>query len=476
MLGMLRKAAGSTSLQRGVGSKVAAAEIPYHAWNQPPTKVTTLSNGVRVATQATPDETATVGVWIDSGSRYETKETNGAAHFLEHMAFKGTKRRTRVQLEKEIEDMGAHLNAYTAREQTVYYAKAFKKDVPQAMDILSDILIHSVYDERSIDNERPVILREMEEVEKATEEVVFDRLHMTAFRDSPLGFTILGPVENIQTISKKHLVDYVKRNYTADRMVIAAAGAVDHKQLVSMAEEQFGKVPPPPTNIIRPPEEKPFFCGSELIHRNDEGGPIAHVAVAFEGVPWKSPDAIPFMLMQSIIGSYKKHDEGLVPGKISGNRTVNNIANRMGVGACEMFSAFNTCYKDTGLFGFYCQADETAVDTCVTDLMFGITSLSYSVTDEEVQMAKLQLKTLMLGNMDSTTAIAEDIGRQLLVYGRRMSIPEFLKRLDVIDAEEIKRLAWKYFHDRDVAVTALGPLHGMPQYADLRRHTYWLRY
>eukprot|EP00921_Rhytidocystis_pertsovi_P018456 GHVQ01029194.1.p1 GENE.GHVQ01029194.1~~GHVQ01029194.1.p1 ORF type:complete len:473 (+),score=54.75 GHVQ01029194.1:225-1643(+) len=472
MLGMLRKAAPKVF---GRSMPRQPAEIPQQAWNQPPTTVTTLSNGLRVATQATPDETATVGVWIDSGSRYETKKTNGAAHFLEHMAFKGTKRRTRVQLEQEIENIGAHLNAYTAREQTVYYAKAFKKDVPQAMDILSDILTNSLYEEKSIEMERAVILREMEEVEKATEEVIFDRLHMTAFRDSPLGFTILGPVENIQSLSRVNLVDYVKQNYTPDRMVIAAAGAIDHKEIVKLAEQQLGNLPRPP-KAIRAPEERAFFCGSELIHRNDEMGPIAHIAVAFEGVPWKSPDAIAFMLMQSIIGSYKKQDEGLVPGKLSGNRTINNIAHRMDVGAAEMFSAFNTCYKDTGLFGFYCQADETAVETCVTDLMFGITSLSYSVTDEEVQAAKLQLKTLMLGNMDATTAIAEDIGRQLLVYGRRMPLVEFIKRLDVIDAEEIKRLAWKYFHDRDVAVSALGPLHGMPQYVDLRRQTYWLRY
>lgn len=137
-------------------------------------------------------------MWIGAGSRYETTQNNGAAHFLEHMAFKGTSKRTQQQLELEIENMGGHLNAYTSREQTVYYAKVFKKDVPRAMDILSDILQNSKLDEAAIERERDVILREMEEVNKQQEEVVFDRLHETAFMGNGLGRTILGPIENVR--------------------------------------------------------------------------------------------------------------------------------------------------------------------------------------------------------------------------------------------------------------------------------------
>merc|ERR1719450_1374093 len=153
------------------------------------------------------------------------------------MAFKGTRKRTRFQLEQEIENMGGHLNAYTSREQTVYYAKCFMDDIDQGVDILADILQHSTHDKYAIDFERGVILREMEEVEKTVEEVIFDRLHLTAFHDSPLGYTILGPVENIQSISKANLKEYVTSNYTADRMVIAAAGPVDHAELVKHAED-----------------------------------------------------------------------------------------------------------------------------------------------------------------------------------------------------------------------------------------------
>ena len=166
-------------------------------------QITTLPNGLRVATETTPHaQTAAVGVWIDAGSRYESDATNGAAHFLEHMAFKGTAARDTRQLEQEVEDMGGHLNAYTSREQTCYYARVFSGDVPAAVDILSDILQNSKLDEAAIERERDVILREMQEVEGVPEEVVFDHLHATAFQQTPLGRTILGPAANVKSLTR----------------------------------------------------------------------------------------------------------------------------------------------------------------------------------------------------------------------------------------------------------------------------------
>lgn len=156
------------------------------------------------------------------------------------MAFKGTKNRTQTQLELEIENMGAHLNAYTSREQTVYYAKVFKNDVPKAVEILADILQNSTLDEGAINRERDVILRESVEVNKQYEEVILDELHSTAFLGTGLGRTILGPDENIKNLTKADLQDYTKTHYTADRFVIAAAGAVDHKQLTELTEQHFG--------------------------------------------------------------------------------------------------------------------------------------------------------------------------------------------------------------------------------------------
>lgn len=448
----------------------AAAAAAMH----PPTQVTTLPNGLRVASQQTADETLTVGVWIDAGSRFETKESNGTAHFLEHMAFKGTKRRKRLQLEQEIENMGGHLNAYTSREQTVYYAKCFRDDLRQGVDILADILQNSTLEPQQIEFERGVILREMEEVEKTVEEVIFDRLHLTAFHDSPLGYTILGPVENIQSISRNQLRDYIQTNYYTDRMVVAAAGPVDHAELVRHAEELFGRFPQRSSWEARR-EPRPKFTGAELLYRTDEPGALAHFAVGYEGVPWTHPDSLTFMTIQSIIGSFKR-GEGLVPAELSSNRLTTNIArNLRDKGVIESFAAFNTCYKDTGLFGFYAQCEEQAVPGLMDELLHGVTSVAYSVTEEEVERGKRGLKSVLFGSLDSTTAIAEDIGRQLLVYGRRVPISELLLRLDAIDVAEVRRVARERLVDADIALTGLGPLGALPPLAELRRKTAPLR-
>jgi processing peptidase subunit beta len=189
--------------------------------NVPKTRVTKLPNGFTVATESNPNnQTATVGVWIDAGSRFETEKTNGVAHFLEHMAFKGTKSRTQVQLETQIENMGGHLNAYTSREQTVYYAKALSKDVGASVDILADILQGSTLSPSAIERERDVINRESEEVDKNKEEVVFDHLHGIAYQGNSLGYTILGPKKNIDSLTRQDLLDYVQANYTPERMVL----------------------------------------------------------------------------------------------------------------------------------------------------------------------------------------------------------------------------------------------------------------
>ncbi|SPJ10389.1 mitochondrial-processing peptidase subunit beta, putative [Plasmodium sp. DRC-Itaito] len=463
----------------GYRSNYSTCNLSQEIINQPITRVSELSNKLKVATVHTNCEIPTIGLWISSGSKYENKQNNGVAHFLEHMIFKGTKKRSRTELEKEIENMGAHLNAYTAREQTGYYCKCFKSDIKWCIELLSDILSNSIFDNNLIELEKHVILREMEEVEKCKDEVIFDKLHMTAFRDHPLGFTILGPEENIKNMKRKDIIDYIDKNYTSDRMVLCAVGDVQHEEIVKLAEHNFNHLKTQEqknNSFIYNNYEKPFFCGSEIIIRDDESGPNAHVAVAFEGVPWNSPDSITFMLMQCIIGTYKKNEEGVLPGKLSANRTINNICNKMTVGCADYFTSFNTCYNNTGLFGFYVQCDEIAVEHALGELMFGVTSLSYSITDEEVELAKIHLKTQLISMFESSSTLAEEVSRQLLVYGRKISLAEFILRLNEIDTEEVKRVAWKYLHDRDIAVAAIGALHGMPQYIDLRQKTYWLRY
>ncbi|KAL8241783.1 hypothetical protein R6Q59_012085 [Mikania micrantha] len=437
----------------------------------PETRVTTLPNGLRVATESNlAAQTATVGVWIDAGSRFETEETNGVAHFLEHMIFKGTEKRTVRGLEEEIENLGGHLNAYTSREQTTFYAKVMGGDVPKALDILSDILQNSKFDERLINRERGVILREMEEVGAQTEEVIFDHLHATAFQYTPLGRTILGPAENIQKITQKDIQDYISTHYAAHRMVISASGAVKHEDVVELVKKMFTKLSANPTTTTQLVEKEPaIFTGSEVRMRDDDA-PLAQFAVAFNGASWTDPDSIALMVIQAMLGSWNKTAGG---GKHMGSQ----LAQQVGISElAESMMAFNTNYKDTGLFGVYAVAKPDCLDDLAFAIMQEISKLCYRVNDDDVIRAQNQLKSSLLLHIDGTSPTAEDIGRQLITYGRRIPFAELFARIDAVDASTVKRVANRFIFDQDIAIAASGPVKLLPDYNWFRRRTYMLRY
>lgn len=414
-------------------------------------------------------ETATVGVWIDAGSRYETAGNNGAAHFLEHMAFKGTQKRTQQMLEVEIENMGGHLNAYTSREQTVYFAKVFKKDVSQAVEILSDILLKSKLDPAAITRERDVILREMAEVNKQQEELVLDHLHATAFQGTGLGRTILGPEENIRSLSQDDLKNYIETHYTAPRMVIAGAGAIDHAEFCQIAGEHFGDLPTAPKDGLEVGMDPAVFTGSDIRIRFDSDN-TAHVALAFEGASWTSEYAFPLMLLQTMLGSYDRAS-GL--GKNVASKMCQEVAEHE---LAHSISTFNTCYKDTGLFGIYAIAPDNKLDDLMWYVMGNLVRMVHNPSAEEIERAKVQLKATMLMGLDGHSNVAEDIGRQLLTYGRRMTAAEIFSRIDAISEADIKATAAQIINDKDHALAAVGGIHELPDYNWIRRHSYYLRY
>ncbi|KAJ2999914.1 hypothetical protein HDV02_001433 [Globomyces sp. JEL0801] len=428
----------------------------------PTTRVTKLSNGFTIATEASSNsKTATVGVWIDAGSRFENEKNNGVAHFLEHMAFKGTKSRSQQQLETQIENMGGHLNAYTSREQTVYYAKAMSSDVAASVDILADILQGSTLAPDAIERERGVINRESEEVDKNKEEVVFDHLHGIAFQGSSLGYTILGPKKNIDTISRQDLLEYISANYTPERMVLAAAGGVDHDALVKQAEKLFGSLK---TGVPRPQLiSKPTFIGSDLRARFDSH-PTAHIALAVEGASWTSPDYWPLLVAQSIIGSW---DRSLGAASHTSSVFANRFA-KHGLG--NSFMSFNTSYTDTGLFGTYFVSENfKELDLICHGLQQEWHRLASAVSDVEVFRAKNQLKTSLLLSLDGTTPVCEDIGRQLLVYGKRLTPWEIDGLIEKVTADQVMKAVSEYIIDREVAVVGYGPVEGLSDYLRIRQ-------
>eukprot|EP00657_Telonema_sp_P-1_P004373 TRINITY_DN2011_c0_g1_i2.p1 TRINITY_DN2011_c0_g1~~TRINITY_DN2011_c0_g1_i2.p1 ORF type:complete len:361 (-),score=166.23 TRINITY_DN2011_c0_g1_i2:9-1091(-) len=342
------------------------------------------------------------------------------------MAFKGTSKRTQVQLEKEIEDIGGHLNAYTSREQTVYYAKVRKEHAGQATEILSDILQNSLLDAGAVERERSVILRELEEVMSMKEEVVFDELHATAYQGTPLGYTILGPEKNIQSITRDDLEKYIKTHYTAPRMVFAGAGAIEHEQLVDLAGKSFDKLPTETQPEAASSSARDYkFTGSDARFADNTMEDI-HFALAFETVGWTHPDSIAFMVMQSLLGQW---DTNTPAGSTPVAALCKEIVSE---NAAKSIMSFNTTYSNTGLFGVYGVAEHTDVENFLYMQMNEMVRLCHKLSDFEIERAKSQLKTTLAVQLgDGTSAVCEDIGRQMLTYGRR--VPCLLYTSDAAD-------------------------------------------
>jgi processing peptidase subunit beta len=380
------------------------------------------------------------------------------------MAFKGTGSRTQHQLELEVENMGAHLNAYTSREQTVYYAKCFAADVPHSVEILSDILQNSTLANEQVENERAVILREAQEINGQPEEVVFDYLHATAYQGSSLGMTILGPDENIKSITREDLQEYIKTNYTAPRIVLSAAGGVDHDELVKLAEKHFGGLSSESHIDMVPPCP---FTGSELRMR-DDSMPQAHIALSVEGVGWKHPDYFPLMVASSIVGTWDRSFGGgeNLSSKLARQATKYQLA--------QSYMSFHTSYSDTGLWGIYAVCDRETIDDFIHATQQEWLRICTNATETEVTRARNQLKASLLFQLDGTTAVCDEIGRQMLSYGRRMHAAELDARLNAITASTVREVAQKYVFDKCPAIAALGPIEQLPDYNRVRSGMYSL--
>lgn len=295
------------------------------------------------------------------------------------------------------------------------------------------------------------------------EEVVFDHLHATAFQGQPLGQTILGPKENIQSIQREDLTSYIQQNYTADRMVLVGAGGVPHQQLVELAEKHFSGLPSEPPSsqaqaIVQAQKRKPDFIGSEVRIRDDTI-PTAHIAIAVEGVSWKDDDYFTALVTQAIVGNWDRAmgNSPYLGSKLSYFVHEHKLANS--------FMSFSTSYSDTGLWGIYMVSEnKTAIDDLVHFALREWSRLSYNVSEAEVERAKSQLKASLLLSLDGTTAVAEDIGRQLVTTGRRMSPEEVERVVGAITEKDVMDFARRKLWDQDIAISAVGSIEGLLDY------------
>lgn len=344
-----------------------------------------------------------------------------------------------------------------------------------------------------MDRERSVILRESEEVKSIPvstlcyfvlhsgllflpaifflfqEEVIFDLLHETAYQGSSLGRDILGSDQNIKTISKGDILNYIKTHYTGPRIVVAGAGAVDHSQLVGLTEKTFGTLPQNPPNGLVAKVEPTHFVGSELRIRDDDL-PLAHVAVAFETGGWTDPHSFPLMIMQTILGNWDRT-------MTAGANMASSLCRKVGENnLAHSLKSFRVTYNDTGLFGVFAAAEPHTLWDLSSNIMYEMVRLSYQPTTDEVERAKVQLKSAILSDLDGSTAVCEDIGRQLLTYGRRMTPAEMFARIDAVDVNAVKAAARAVVNDKDLVLAGVGNVHELPDINWFRRRTYWLRF
>lgn len=460
-----------SSKRAAAAAATAATNIPY----SPPTpvlnyKTTKLPNGLTVASELMPGtKTATVGMWINAGSRADNPVSSGTAHFLEHLAFKGTNKRTQHGLELEIENLGSQINAYTSRENTVYYTRCLAQDLEQNVDILSDLLTKSKLEGRAIEKERAVILQESDEVDKMFDEVVFDHLHEIAFRKQDLGRTILGPREKIRTIQRDDLVNYIRTNYKGDRMALIGVGCVDHDALVESARKFFGHIQPSEVPFKQHGDDLPIFHGAERFIQ-DPALPVTHVALAVEGVSWSAPDFFTCSVASGIMGSW---DRAIGIGSDSPSPLTVNAAmgGPGGQPLANSFMAYTTSYADTGLMGVYFTADsKTDMSLFTNEILREWDRLKRGdITDDEVERSKAQLKASLVLALDDSTAIAEDIGRQLVNTGYRLLPEEVFERIECITKKDVVDWANYRLRDKPVAICGVGECSTLPRQAELQK-------
>lgn len=409
------------------------------------TRITQLDNGLRVATVTMPSvQTASIGVWIDAGARHERAEVNGVAHMLEHMAFKGTERRSARVIAEEIENVGGQLNAYTSRENTAYYARVLADDLPLAADMLSDILQHSTFEPEELERERGVILQEIGQTLDTPDDLIFDLFQETAFPDQSLGRSILGPAEIVQGMTRDQLTGYMAEHYAPENMVLAAAGKVEHQRLVDLGADLFKELPAvaPKTEDVQAGR----YAQGDL--RKDRELEQVHLILGLPAFSYHDDDFYALQVLSAMLG-----------GGMS-SRLFQEVREKRGL-AYSVFS-FAACYKDTGVFGIYAGTGEEQTSELMPVLCDEFTSLMMNATDGELARARAQLKASMMMGLESCFAQSEDVARQLLIFGRRIPHEETIAEINAVDADAIRRVGERLIDGRRPTLAAIGPIGKLP--------------
>ena len=408
--------------------------------------VTRLPSGLVVVTDSMPHlQSASLGVWVGAGSRDEHADENGISHLLEHMAFKGTARRTARQIAEEIEAVGGDLNAATSVESTAYYARVLRADVPLALDVLSDILTNPTFEPEELAREKNVIVQEIGATEDTPDDLIFEYLQEVTFPDQPVGRSILGTPESVRSFDSRRLRGYLARNYRAPDMVIAAAGAVDHQMIVAEVERRFASFSGPEAPA---PQAASFVGGSRIESRDLEQ---VHVAFALEGVPQRDPSIYSLQVFTNILG-----------GGMS-SRLFQEVREIRGL--CYAVYAFHAAYVDTGVLGVYAGTDASDLPELMRVVVDEIGNAAETITEAEITRSKAQMKAGLLMALESSGARAEQLARQMMIYGRPIPLEEIVGRIESVTAESARAAGRALIGRSRPAIAVLGQGRGLERAA-----------
>jgi predicted Zn-dependent peptidase len=405
-------------------------------------QTTRLPSGLTIVTERMDRvETVSFGAYVATGSRNETEAENGVSHFLEHMAFKGTETRSAAAIAEEVENVGGHINAYTAREQTAYYVKVLKEDTALAADIIGDILTHSTFEPEEMERERGVILQEIGQANDTPDDIIFDHFQEVAYPSQSLGRPILGTEEGIREMPRTVLTGYMKRHYAPPNVVVAAAGKLEHAQILDLVQRHFADLP-----ALSPPEmESGLYLGGEF--RQDRDLDQVHIVLGFPSVGYSDPDYYPTLLLSTVLG-----------GGMS-SRLFQEIREKRGL-VYSIYS-FAQPYMDGGLFGIYAGTGESEAEELMPVTLEELRKVQTSVTEAELARAKAQVKASVLMSLESTGSRCEQLARQIQVFGRVLSTEETVRKIIAVTPEDIQRAAVRHFRGKPT-LAAIGPANRVP--------------
>ncbi len=407
-------------------------------------EISTLNHGMRIVTDTMPHiETVSLGVWVNVGAKNESKELNGASHFLEHMAFKGTHTRSARQIADEIESLGGYLNAYTSRENTAYYVKMLKNDVEKGFEILCDILFNSAFSVEEFEKERTVILQELYQTIDTPDDIVFDYFHEAAFGNTSFGRSILGTEETIKSFTAPMIQGYMRKNYSCDKMILSVSGNINPLEIKELCENYFQK----DINTPHLPQEKIVYQAADF--RKNKKLEQAHMLLGFEGFASSAKDYYPSVILSTILG-----------GGMS-SRLFQEVREKRGL----VYSIFasSAAFQETGIFSVYASSgEETAgeVMPVICDTLLGALG---KIGEDELRKAKNQLKSSLMMAMESSSARAESRAMQLIHFNKILSLEELKSKIDAVDLESIS-VVLKNMLASKPTFTALGPIDRIESY------------